>query len=198
MLFVRKAWLSAVGAVIALAAFGCGNGGTGTSSASGAGGAGVGGGAASSTVTSSASSTSSSIAGGGMGGGAPNPTTTTSSGSSIVYAPSGFACSGSMPSLAHDVVPITSASCTNGAACHAALHTANGVNGMFVDRLAEECSDNRLMVDPGNPEGSYVIHKITSHNLCANQPSMPQTGPALAAAQIQVIYDWICEGAPNN
>jgi hypothetical protein len=188
MLSLRKAWLP--GALLVAIASACGNGGT-----TGTGGSG---GAAASSST-GATATSAASTGGAGGAGATTTTSTTgSTGGSISYVPSGFACSGKTPSLANDVVPITSASCTTGPSCHVALHTAGGVNGMFVDRLAEECNDGRLMVNPGDPEGSYVIHKITSHNLCANQPAMPQVGGPLTAAQIQVIYDWICEGAPSN
>src|SRR4051812_21387873 len=113
MLFSRKAWLPAVGALIAL---GCSDGGTtGTTGTGGSGGA-----TASSSTTATASATT------GTGGG----TTSSSAGTggSIAYVPSGFACSGAMPSLKNDVVPITSASCTTGPSCHVALHTAGGVN----------------------------------------------------------------------
>jgi hypothetical protein len=185
MHFLRKASLPAVSALTAVAALACGNGETGIGGSGGA--------AASSTTTTTVAST-----GSGGAGGAGTTTSTTGTGGSISYVPSGYACSSKKPSLANDVVPITTASCTTGPSCHVALHTSAGVNGMFVNRLAEECNDGRLMVNPGDPEGSYVIHKITNHNLCAMQPAMPQTGGPLSAAQIQVIYDWICEGAPSN
>jgi hypothetical protein len=181
MILRRMTWLVGAGTVLAI---GCGNGGSGntgghggtttTSALGGSGGA-----------SSSSSSTSSSSSGtGGTGGG-------------IVVDPSGFTCSGATPSLANDVVPITAASCTMGASCHLAAKTANGVYDQFVNRIAEQCTDVRLMVKPGDPEHSYVIHKVTNHNICTGQ-SMPKDQAMLADAQIQVIYDWICTGAPNN
>jgi len=188
MLFLREAWLPAIGAVIALFAPACGDGGT-----AGTAGTGMGG---SASTSSSVIATTGTATGGGGGGATTG--STSSAGGSIAYAPSGYACSGKTPSLTHDVVAITSGSCTNGPSCHAALHTANGVKDMFVNRLAEECGDGRLMVKPGDPEGSYVIHKITKHNLCAMQPAMPQVGAPLSADQVQTIYDWICQGAPSN
>jgi hypothetical protein len=69
----------------------------------------------------------------------------------------------------------------------------------FVSRIAEECNDLRLMISPGDPEHSYVIHKLTGRNDCHMPPTtMPANGPMLPAADIQVIYDWICEGALDN
>jgi hypothetical protein len=68
----------------------------------------------------------------------------------------------------------------------------------FVSRIAEECTDLRLMIAPGDPEHSYVIHKLTGHNNCSPSTTMPLNGGMLPAADIQVIYDWICEGAPEN
>ncbi|MFT3766071.1 MAG: hypothetical protein QM820_11225 [Minicystis sp.] len=183
MALIRMAWLVAAGVVLAI---GCGDGGSGTT-------AGTGGG----TTASSSSS-----AGGGSGG---STTTTTNSstatgtgGGGPVYEPSGFSCSGANPSLANDIVPnITTPSCASKEGCHIAMHAAGGVIDQLVNRIAEQCLDSRLMVDPGNPEKSYAIHKLTNHNICTGQ-TMPKDAPLLPDADIQKIYDWICNGAPNN
>lgn len=189
MAFLCRAWLPALGALVALYPLACSGGDTSTA-------AGTGGATSSSTApATTGATTTATTATAGSGGTDGGPT---GSGGGMAYVPSGFVCSGKTPSLSNDVVPITSASCTNGASCHVALHTANGLKNMFVGRLAEECNDGRLMVDPGKPEGSYVIHKITNHNLCAMQPAMPQVGAPLPADKIQIIYDWICAGAPSN
>jgi hypothetical protein len=66
-----------------------------------------------------------------------------------------------------------------------------------VNQISEECSDLRLDVKPGDPEHSYVIDKLTGRNICSGVP-MPRGEPMLPAAQIQTLYDWICEGAPQN
>ena len=110
MVFLRNAWLPAVPALAALIApllLACSNGGT-----SGTGGTG---GAATS------SSTSATV---GSGGATTTSSTSGGTGGSIAYVPSGYACSGKMPSLANDVVPITTGSCASGPSCHVALHTA--------------------------------------------------------------------------
>jgi hypothetical protein len=77
------------------------------------------------------------------------------------------------------------------------MTSGSGVVGQFVDRPSEECG-NRMMVNPGDPEGSYVIHKLTGKNLCSPFSTMPLDKPTLSAADVQTVYDWICEGAPNN
>lgn len=134
-----------------------------------------------------------------------SPTTTTSSTTSststgsVVLDPSGFSCSGATPSLSNDIVPnITTPNCSGSDGCHLAMHSAPGVIDMMVNRIAEQCTDIRYMVNPGDPEHSYVIHKLTNHNICAGTQPMPRDGKMLPDDQIQVIYDWICSGAPSN
>jgi hypothetical protein len=114
-------------------------------------------------------------------------------------APSGFSCSGASPSLTHDVVPITTSNCSE-TQCHLAMQSGSGIHDQLVGRVAEECSDLRLMVNPGDPEHSYVIHKLTNHNLatCAPVTTMPLDQAMLPANEIQTIYDWICQGAQTN
>ncbi len=96
------------------------------------------------------------------------------------------------------MVPITSPNCGTMAACHLAMVSGPGVYDQLVNRVAEECDDLRMMIKPGDPEHSYVIHKLTDHNLCSPATTMPLDSPQLPAAVIQTIYDWICEGAPEN
>ena len=86
------------------------------------------------------------------------------------------------------------------AACHLAMQSGSGVHDQLVNRPAEECNDARLMVNPGNPECSYAIHKLTGTNqgACAPATTMPLNAATLSAAEIQIIYDWICDGAPSN
>ncbi len=95
------------------------------------------------------------------------------------------------------MVPITSANCSVSSGCHLAMQTGGGVVNMLVGVIAEECNDERLMIKPCDPEHSYVIDKLTGHNLGACNPSttMPLDSPMLGAADIQIIYDWICQGA---
>jgi hypothetical protein len=52
-------------------------------------------------------------------------------------------------------------------------------------------------VEPGNPEGSYLIHKLEGRPGIVGL-QMPRTGPPnLTAGQLQVIKRWIEIGAPR-
>lgn len=148
------------------------------------------------------SSTSVGGAGGAGGGTTTTSSTTTTTGSTttstLTFDPSGFTCSGATPSLANDIVPtIAVKSCASGMGCHAAMDKPAGFYDQLVNRIAEQCGDIRLMVEPGHPERSYLIHKLVGKNVCTGQ-TMPKDQPLLPDAEIQIIYDWICSGAPSN
>lgn len=129
-------------------------------------------------------------------------TTVTSSsgtgGSGPTFQPSGFSWSGKAPGLSTDVVPITSPNCGTSAGCHLAMQSGGELYNQFVNVIAEECLDLRMMIKPGDPEHSYVINKLTGKNLCNPATTMPLDQPMLPASDIQVIYDWIAAGASDN
>ncbi|HIG17603.1 MAG TPA: hypothetical protein EYQ31_10140 [Candidatus Handelsmanbacteria bacterium] len=52
---------------------------------------------------------------------------------------------------------------------------------------------NLKRIDPGNPDGSYLLQKV--RGIGANA-QMPLGGTPLSAAEIQLIADWITAGAP--
>jgi len=54
-----------------------------------------------------------------------------------------------------------------------------------------------VRVIPGDPENSYIIHKLEGRSTIAGV-RMPLNGPYLEAGQILVIRRWIEIGAPNN
>jgi len=54
-----------------------------------------------------------------------------------------------------------------------------------------------VRVIPGDPENSYLIHKLEGRSTIAGV-RMPLNGPYLEAGQILVIRRWIEIGAPNN
>lgn len=55
-----------------------------------------------------------------------------------------------------------------------------------------------IRVIPGNPENSYLIHKLEGRAGIVGD-RMPQDGPPyLTAGQIAIIKRWIELGAPNN
>src|SRR5262245_22849701 len=103
-----------------------------------------------------------------------------------VIVPSGFSCSGATPTLSNEVVPITTQSCSGVDGCHLSMHSPAGVYDFLVNRIAEQCLDGRLTIKPGDPENSYVIHKMLNLNICANTEPMPRDGTMLPAVEIQV------------
>jgi hypothetical protein len=53
-------------------------------------------------------------------------------------------------------------------------------------------------VAPGNPDASYLVHKLEGRADIVGQ-RMPRTaGPFLTEGQLMVIRRWIALGAPNN
>lgn len=56
-----------------------------------------------------------------------------------------------------------------------------------------------LLVVPGDPENSYLIHKLEGRLGPGDRSRMPEDGPPfLTEGQIRVIKRWIEIGAPNN
>jgi hypothetical protein len=105
-------------------------------------------------------------------------------------------------SLAKDVQPIFQHHCAGVEGCHFAVRTPVGSYKFFVNAKSRECQDGRMLILPGDVSHSYVVDKITDQNLCQGSP-MPKYLAAghwqqLPQADVQTIYDWICEGAPNN
>ncbi len=55
-----------------------------------------------------------------------------------------------------------------------------------------------IRVIPGDPENSYLIHKLEGRSTIVGL-RMPRSGPPyLTEGQILVIRKWIQDGAPNN
>jgi len=54
-----------------------------------------------------------------------------------------------------------------------------------------------MLVAPGNPENSYIIHKLEGRSDIVGA-RMPFNGPYLTNGQILVIRRWIEIGAPRN
>jgi hypothetical protein len=52
-------------------------------------------------------------------------------------------------------------------------------------------------VVPGDPDGSFLIEKLTSDSPRAGV-RMPQDRPPLDEVEIELIRTWIAEGAVNN
>ena len=91
--------------------------------------------------------------------------------------------------------------CTN---CHNAIGSRfNGLDltaAVSYNNLVNVASRGKpgaVRVIPGDPENSYLIHKLEGRSTIAGV-RMPLNGPYLQAGQILVIRRWIETGAPNN
>jgi hypothetical protein len=51
---------------------------------------------------------------------------------------------------------------------------------------------------PGQPDQSYLTFKLQGSGPCFSGVRMPRGSTALSATQMQLIRDWITNGAPNN
>ena len=72
--------------------------------------------------------------------------------------------------------------------------TANSFAALVGVASIEVPAVNR--VEPGDPDNSYLIHKLEGTQSVGSR--MPQGGPFLPQATIDMIRDWITDGAPNN
>jgi hypothetical protein len=63
--------------------------------------------------------------------------------------------------------------------------------------VASRDKPGETRVIPGDAESSYLIHKLEGRSTIAGA-RMPFSGPYLTAGQIDVIKQWIDEGAAND
>ncbi len=94
------------------------------------------------------------------------------------------------------------AACVN---CHAPGRPAVGVLNLSAAtsyaslvNIASLLKPGATRVIPGDPDNSYLIHKLEGRQGIVGE-RMPRTsGPFLTEGQISVISRWIEIGAPNN
>ena len=92
------------------------------------------------------------------------------------------------PSFNADILPILTNRCA-----FAGCHVAGGPNGIDLrtyDTLNAGGRDGAVII-AGDARESKLVEQIVAGK-------MPPNGPPLEAAQIQLIIDWINEGAKNN
>jgi hypothetical protein len=110
-------------------------------------------------------------------------------------------------SIQRDIFDTTDSSgrlaCTN---CHTAVGRvpAAGLDltaGNSYGRLVGVSSVERpgvLRVAPGDPDNSYLVHKLEGRSDIVGTRMPRGTGPYLTDGQMLVIRRWIAEGAANN
>jgi hypothetical protein len=106
------------------------------------------------------------------------PDTTTDCDPSVVY-------------FQNDVMPLFASSCAL-SGCHNAASAADGVVLTTYANIM-----NTGEVNPGNPNDSKLFESITDNNPEDRMPP-PSSGITLTQDQINLINDWIAQGAQNT
>ena len=88
--------------------------------------------------------------------------------------------------------------CHTGATAPLGLNLTSGLGYASLVGMASRQKPALMRVAPGDPENSYLIHKLEGRSDIVGQ-RMPRTaGPFLTEGQLMVIRRWIELGAPNN
>ena len=90
-------------------------------------------------------------------------------------------------SFAGDVLPILESRCIN---CHGGDRTEEGLSLRTYSEILSG-SENGSVVIPNNADHSKLAELILNQK-------MPKRGPKLTPPQVQLIIDWINQGALNN
>ena len=85
--------------------------------------------------------------------------------------------------------------------CHSGGQPAAGLSleGDFAGRIVGVASEQRSdlkLVDPGNPDKSYLLLKVRGDDEIISQRMPP--GSPLSAEQVEIIRAWIAVGAPTE
>lgn len=84
--------------------------------------------------------------------------------------------------------------------CHAGAAPSAALS-LEADRLAEMIGakshqeEGALLIDPGNPDESYIIRKVKG---TGSGKQMPIGMDPLTPEEIQMIVDWVAAGAPTS
>ncbi|AKJ06854.1 Hypothetical protein AA314_08480 [Archangium gephyra] len=115
------------------------------------------------------------------------------------------------PTFSEDVVPLFQGSCGFGSGCHGTAQPAGHVQltlgsgdaATLLARLKEKSvrEPSLALVDPGNPSGSFLLHKVTGDytglpcapSACGER--MPQRSTPLPQESLDMLELWIQQGA---
>jgi mono/diheme cytochrome c family protein len=115
------------------------------------------------------------------------PVVTETSAPTVESSPTSQPAAAVTPSFVNDVLPILEGRCVN---CHGGDRTEEGLNlKTHSDLLAG--SDNGAVVIPNDADHSKLVELIMNGK-------MPKRGPKLTPPQIQLIVEWINQGALEN
>lgn len=95
--------------------------------------------------------------------------------------------SGATVSFANDILPLFQSRCVN---CHGGERTSKGLSLNSYNAVMAG-SENGPVVTPGDGANSTLAQMVANGK-------MPKRGPKLTPDQVQLIVDWINQGALNN
>ncbi|HQU37030.1 MAG: hypothetical protein CNIPEHKO_00699 [Anaerolineales bacterium] len=90
-------------------------------------------------------------------------------------------------SFSNEILPILDSRCKN---CHGGRETKEGLNLTTYAALMAG-SENGLILTPGDADNSLLAEQVITQE-------MPKRGPKLTPPQVQLIVDWINQGALDN
>lgn len=90
-------------------------------------------------------------------------------------------------SFANDILPILESRCLN---CHGGERIQEGLSIKTYAELMAGSSNGPVVV-PGDADGSLLVELVVSQE-------MPKRGPKLTPPQVQLITDWVNQGALDN
>jgi len=104
------------------------------------------------------------------------------------------------PLFAADIQPILNASCAR-SGCHnstasAGMNLSSGQAYANIVNVASSEVPSRKRVLPNDAENSYLVMKLEGRQTSGGR--MPLGGGSLGSTQIQLIKNWINQGAKNN
>jgi mono/diheme cytochrome c family protein len=97
------------------------------------------------------------------------------------------AAGGATVSFANDILPIFESRCIS---CHGGQRTQEGLDLKTLASVMAG-SNNGPVVSPGDAANSLLVEMVTTQK-------MPKRGPKLTPPQIQLITDWVNQGALDN
>jgi mono/diheme cytochrome c family protein len=97
------------------------------------------------------------------------------------------AADGATVSFASDILPLFESRCIN---CHGGQRTQEGLD-LKTHASVMAGSDNGPVVTRGDAENSLMVELVATQK-------MPKRGPKLTPDQVQLISDWVNQGALDN
>jgi len=94
---------------------------------------------------------------------------------------------GATVSFATDIQPLLKNRCGN---CHGGNKTEEGLNLLSYEAIIKG-SDNGPVINAGAADDSLLVEMVATLE-------MPKRGPKLTPPQLQLIIDWINQGALDN